>query len=1265
MENLETVPNFSIAGDPFRHTPTEDKSFGELFSKSRSIDAIGPSIYEAVTEESLPEQTQTWFPSEDEVGSLTRDDNGQELPQEYKERILRETTPERAERKRSQILKGLEVERELAQHGWEGFSARIAATLLDETAIGVGLLTGGLGAGAKLQSVPRLYRAFRFAGLSAAEAGLLEAVTLHNRPTKSMNDVLWTMATAGAISAPFGFIGKTKVPEVDTRYTDVLQKVADEVDQDLAYRALRNAPDEALTAVERRARQAELEALTKERHATDGELAKLRESRQKVDEIDPMSRLVDELDPEGTKRPSGAKAPEDAAFALMLKKVGGKRRKGKTTPSLQAKARIGVDEEVSRLRKLIGQEAQDLDGQIKAVESRVSELDAKAASLQKLIDNPPAPSRGPTVRAPEGDSPEVVPHGDESVGAASTGGPQEIALHDDGDIDELLAYAKAGETKQQLDAENTLKARAIRALRFSLYGALDRSKSQSARLLNKLMFSDGVGPYKGSGKAATVSAAEESDILSRLWATKFLRVEDEAWHRYSSRIKDRSAAARQKFNELAWRHIEMGDQTDPDIVALAKSVGDNNKEILELAKKHLQGFEDVTERDLWINRKWASHRLQYFNSTESGVGGNRVMELLEKSVVIRREGAEDLSESEILMKRGMAKAIFHRMLGKAYGLDHEFHQALFTRDIAKLREILDGTDGLSKAERDAIIEGLQDADVKKDQSKASIGHARRRIELDMSASIEVEGFGRLGISDLLEKDLRKLHLDYSRKMAGQMAVAKSLQRAGLEGPVHVPSALESFKKRIREELGSEGQTRQQIDATLKKFDMGTRAVLGLPPTDQHYEKWAEYLRFLNKWNYTRLMGQVGFAQIAELGPVMGQVGMGTLFRNIPELRRMFKRGADGKVNHALMREIEDTLGAYGAERMLHQPHYMFDDFGIDTGSKLQKASYHADRLGKLVSDVSGMNVITNSLQKVVAVDISRKFLKMASGATKPKNMERLRSVGLSDEMLDRVIAQIQRIPKSQRTVTTDGGRKVELLGLEKWTDYEAREALGAAMHKWAYRVVQRNMVGETPSWMMSPLGATAFQFRSFVFGAWEKQLLVNINQWDMQTLGTFMGSMLFAGLAYTAQTTLNSVGRDDQDDYLEEMLSPKRLATAAFQRAGFASIIPGVVDTTLTHTPFLDEPIFAYRSSGLASDFITGNPTISLLNDLASLVKDVPSATFRSDYDFTRGDLDALFGLAPLGNAMGMRNLENWLASESDLPHRNYRDPLTIEDYFE
>jgi hypothetical protein len=122
-----------------------------------------------------------------------------------------------------------------------------------------------------------------------------------------------------------------------------------------------------------------------------------------------------------------------------------------------------------------------------------------------------------------------------------------------------------------------------------------------------------------------------------------------------------------------------------------------------------------------------------------------------------------------------------------------------------------------------------------------------------------------------------------------------------------------------------------------------------------------------------------------------------------------------------------------------------------------------------------------------------------------------------------------------------------------------------------------------------------FQFRTFMLGAWTKQTLSSIHLRDREAVSAFLLTNFLAGLVYVAKTNLQAVGRSDREGYLDKRLTPENVALAAFQNGGASSLIPMVMDSGLTLAG--QAPVFDFRNTGLPSNAIFGNPTMSLLDD--------------------------------------------------------------------
>ena len=137
-------------------------------------------------------------------------------------------------------------------------------------------------------------------------------------------------------------------------------------------------------------------------------------------------------------------------------------------------------------------------------------------------------------------------------------------------------------------------------------------------------------------------------------------------------------------------------------------------------------------------------------------------------------------------------------------------------------------------------------------------------------------------------------------------------------------------------------------------------------------------------------------------------------------------------------------------------------------------------------------------------------------------------------------------------------------------------------------------------------------------------------------------TMAFGGLAYIAQTYANSVGRSNRDKFLRERLSTRQIAAAAFQRSGYASFLPGVIDTGAI--PLGLEQPFAYGRTQLSSWL--NNPSWDFANGLMLRAPRAGLTSLADDDDFTQQDARQFTRLMPYQNMLGVKNMIEALTSE-------------------
>ena len=192
----------------------------------------------------------------------------------------------------------------------------------------------------------------------------------------------------------------------------------------------------------------------------------------------------------------------------------------------------------------------------------------------------------------------------------------------------------------------------------------------------------------------------------------------------------------------------------------------------------------------------------------------------------------------------------------------------------------------------------------------------------------------------------------------------------------------------------------------------------------------------------------------------------------------------------------------------------------------------------------------------------------------------------------------------------------------------------------------------------SPAGRMASQFRRFPLMAQTNKIAAGVDRG-----AAFMGASMVSGsaaavLSYTVGVYLDSLGRPDQQAYLDRMLSDDMIAKAALGRAAWSGLLPAYADTAIALSD--NKPIFApTRVTGLGQDngalsLWTQNPTgdwfASALGSIASLRSPIDS-----NYDFSQRNVQAISGALWVPKAAGISNFLR--AVSSGLPERSKETP--------
>ena len=1264
--NRGPLPGSAYSKYQSRDSSGTDTSFGSLYQTAANLDQIGPTLFREFNGSKETPVDPDYVVSQEDFKEFTKG-----IPSDRWDEAEDATSQEDLMQRRERILTTMEQEETLADAGWEGTAARLVANFTDPVAWGATAATEGalapVIAAAKLGRTGRiLYSAAAGAGENAA----MESYLASQSSAHDMHDVLTATAFGAALGGGIGAFlpGASKAEGTQTFETmatqtgkrsqkaktaQVREKAASDPDVVAAYQQKADDLDIADTRVSQAQAQRDdaADALEQARVRDESqsparEVAEALEPSQRKSKTGVARRHADvgeywrnaatKLANLDSTRMTEGQAGETAEVMRRLTPNSGKVSKEQAT-SIAQDAERRIDDVAKQRQARTDALQKNLDTAEKELTDATNARNTIKGEMDGLADRLP--------RDADGNKVSTKTAAEDSVNAARVEGTavNESLTREDIEIPQELVEA----------SEQPATASSIRA---SIYGQMSRSKSTVGRVMNRLLHADGVAGDAARGRATEFSAAEEADKLQLYAGTQVMKVYQPAYKRWA---KDKNIGVfyrgREQYRQQFAREVSHYMRTSEALSEQAREAGDAARvqfdAMLEEAQRlGIEGFVDVENLGNYFPRIWEADQFVRW-AEDDRVGASGLEQLVAKAV---RQGSDDMPEG---MPESIAGAIVKRFRRKGAGMDADFHRTLTGTDIdAVIKELSDT--GMSRERLNQVEDFLAD---KQRSSEGGVHpHAKRRIQMDESASIHVDGHGELRLTDLMQSDAEKVTMQYIRTVGGQIAMARKMRQYGIsdrsDGRINPERILDKMTDMAREE-GLE-------ESNIERLAVSRNMIAGRPPTEGFTSNAAQAMRIAKQLNFVRLMGQVGFAQIAELGPIVGQTGMTTVLSQMPRLRGMLKRARNGDLEDDLARELEEYEAVFGVERMLHQPRTREEDFGAEAssatrlGRALNSTELMLSKTSRAVADMSGMSAITIMTQRLAATSMSQRFLKMA---LKPStaNRKQMLSVGLDDEMLDRVLGQIRNHHASESGLLV--GRKLKRMNFDQWDDLEARDALINAFHKWGNRMVQRNMIGELPALMHKEFGQLLTQFRSFVAGAYEKHTLHGVSQKNRIAFASMAWSSFFAGISYMAQTHLNAIGRDDERQYREERLSPLEIGKAAFQRAGYASLLPGLMDTAVTLPGFVDKPIFAYgRTTGLATNFLDGIPSVDLANNVGRAAGSL--GALRSDYDYSRGDWESLWSLLAFQNALVLRNLGNSVAD--NLPEKSVQQPIGVSDYF-
>jgi len=777
-------------------------------------------------------------------------------------------------------------------------------------------------------------------------------------------------------------------------------------------------------------------------------------------------------------------------------------------------------------------------------------------------------------------------------------------------------------------------------VRYDKSFVLRKSANPYMRSTSEKLLEESVGNKDYSRSILTADIQKNNYSATKL--TSFYKDYEPAFTQYlkdigkSTRFKSYNLNDRMQFSNLVSRAVR-GEVIDiPAVTQGAEATKRLFKTMLDdLKKDGVTGAADILDNPNYFPRHWSISRLQ---DVQERVGEGKLINFLKNSLV---KGSDNLSDADGLK---LSASILRMIRSAKFSDGFSVDRVLKTTDETELRNLITDYTDLLEPDVNDLVKVLLKPTKPKVPARLS-----RRASFDETHEEIIDNVA-IKFSDLLDNNTEGVVGAYVNQMSGHVAFA----RTGIKSKNDYLKILDQVKKGYelpevaKKYVSRTGRIRKQFE--LDTLETIYKNIIGIPTEQNIQGGTATVLRNLRKYNYANVFNQVGFAQIPELGNIIGTAGVRTFVKYIPEFKNILTRAKDGKLTNEFLDEIETLVGGTGSNRLVDSVINRTDDFAGMT-TKVGKVEKTLDVATRITSDFSGFHAVDTLSRRLATITSFDKLARHATGKLKlkPRDIKRYKNIGFSEEELEAVFSNIRKNSSFVEGGLT--GRKIRRLNVDQWDDQDLVNKMSLYMNRHLRRVIQENNYGEMISMGADgSLGKTLFQFRNFVMTAYSKQLLHGLHMRDLTFFMSFASSTMLAGLVYIAQQNIQAIGKtgEEREEFIENRLSLEAIGGATFQRNTYSTLIPSLLDMGLYYSG--NDTMFNYRSSGLETNLWTGNPTYALVENIGKAVRGAGQAITDDEYDFSKRDAYKWLRIAPYQNMLGIRNVLQYMIDGSDLP---------------
>lgn len=1135
--------------------------------------------------------------------------------------------------RKNRVESDVKRHRILQNAGYKGAAAELIAAVFDPAGWAAGLFTGGLG---KIAQVSKTAMALRSGAITAAEAAAFESVLYASDTQRSLDDV--TMAAAGGM-----ILGSALSPAIRTSDPRIAKSVDD--------------TDIALVDYVRDANEADIMRAAKVVTETPvTETVTIRRLNNRV--VD--SKIADhigELESVATSGLRGKKKGELKAQARALREQAGaidaKRSRQKSAFAAKFGAPRSKAEEVRNsqrfdmIESLYKPKVDELTREAERLELAVASADKAKKASAELVEFR-GKSRNEQIRQlfPDGaprlsdeierqvnaakavlrqDEPkagveDVKPETpDDSAGAARVRGSElsedYFSLGETADefVTDLIRSMDDKPDPVTLIARVRGQGKVLTDRLQSSFTTIDHSENLAFRALGHKLLENPQG-----GVAPEMTASILSDVYAKQIRSKVRNRYNEGFEEWSAENGRGVAKAnldvgrwRDTFDKLVYEKITRPDTpASASITKSADGLRDGFSEALRLRKEAGElGFENVKQ-----DSRYVPHILDGLRINKASVekGKKSVVASLSKGyqtggIPLVKESADKLAEIQYV--RAMSTTLstrqaFEKVVSKS-------EQERFISELEKA--------GVPKSMIDEFAENKALSEMQDSISN------RAKIGFFINPMAEVNG---LKVIDLMNYNLSELSDTYFREAAGGAAMARN----GFRTPDQALSVIDAAEQYGRNLDIS--PSRSKVEANILKDSV--KLIYGRSIDAESSSNLVAGTRRARELTAIIRLGQLGFTQFTEIARGISEFGLSTVLKNVRSTGFLRRRGvregslSSGEIKEPALREIESALYYVGEDNWLRPVNVRHEDFGEGAqSSNLARLYDNFAALGGRVNAIaSGFQAVQGGFEKIVMKSIKDKLVSLGSGG-KIDEKSAL-EVGWDSNFIEELRVFFRDNPKTEKYQ----GREIRLANFDSMSP-EMRERVIVGMHRLSGRVIQKNFIGDTSTWMNTWLGKTLTQFRTFSIVSAEKQLVHDLRGDKIKASQILMWSSLLGLISYSTQMQLQALGEPNPDAFLRERMSDRNLAVGVFNKLPQTAVV-SLGGDFLASFGALPDDWYAAPSRQGARPLTAGSiaPIIGTAGDAVDLVN--------STIGVLKGDVEGAEAaekarrLIPLGNAIGI-----------------------------